>query len=273
VDVLAPAGRAGELWRALVAAGWRGEGAAYEHQLPALSHPERGVVEVHRIVPGLRLGGSLSASWEDLARERLLIPLADLPGRCSAALPEVQAAHALVHGLGQHGFSPFAYSLLKMLADLQDLGDGALTPRALAWVERDVPTPEAEAVRRLVARLAAGEDPAAWEIGLPEETLLRHILAGRLDSDYASALRLGLFRPQPSDRGPVVRLAIAVWHAVALSDAQIDAIYGPPGGRLGRRRTRLGYLGRRLARPFDLLLRLGSYGARWLKLRGYTPPP
>lgn len=270
VDVLAPAGRAGELWRALAAAGWQGEGPSYEHQLPALSHPERGVVEVHRLVPGLRVGGGPSASWEDLEREGLLIPLADLPGRCSAAVPEVQAAHALVHGLGQHGFSPLAYSLLKMLADLQDLGDGALTPRALAWVARDVPTPEAEAVRRLVARLAAGEDPAAWEIGLPEETLLRHILAGRLDSDYASALRLGLFRQQPSDRRPVVRLAIAVWHAVVLSDAQIDAIYSSPGGSP---RTRLGYLGRRLARPFDLLLRLGSYGARWLKLRGYTPPP
>jgi len=266
VDVLAPAARAGELWRALVAAGWQGEGPSYEHQLPALSHPERGVVEVHRIVPGLRLGGGLSASWEDLAREGLLVPLADLPGHCSAAVPEVQAAHALVHGLGQHGYSPFAYSLLKMLADLQDLGDGALTPRALSWVARDVPPAEAEAARRLGMRLAAGEDPAVWEIGLPEETLLRHILAGRLDADYASALRLGLFRPQPSDRGPVARLVHAVWHAVALSDAQIDAIYGPPAGRLG-------YLGRRLARPFDLLLRLGSYGARWLKLRGYTPPP
>lgn len=281
VDVLAPAGRAEELWRALTAAGWRGEGPAYEHQLPALSHPERGVVEVHRVVLGLRLDGGGSAAWEDLDREGLLLPLADLPGRCSAAVPEVQAAHALVHGLGQHGFSPGAYSLLKMMADLQDLGDGALTPRALAWVARDVPPDEAEAVRRLGARLAAGEDPAGWAADSPEETLLRHILAGRLDADYASALRLGLFRPQPSDHGTAVRLARAVWHAVVLSDAQIDAIYGPagPAGSAGRPRTRLGYLGRRLARPFDLLRRLASYGGRWLRLRkiqnppGYTPSP
>src|SRR3954468_7948249 len=269
VDVLAPSGRAEELWRTLVAAGWQGEGPSYEHQLPALSHPERGVVEVHRLVPGLRLGGggsAASATWEDLERQGLPLPLPDLPGRCSAAVPEVQAAHALVHGLGQHGFSPFAYSLLKMMADLQDLGGGALTPRALAWVARDVPPADAEAVRRLGARLAAGEDSAGDSL---EGTLLRHILAGRLDADYASALRLGLFRPPPSDRRPPLRLARAVWSAVALSDAQIDGIYGPP-------RTRLGYLGRRLARPFDLLLRLGSYGTRWLKLRrspGYTPPP
>jgi hypothetical protein len=277
VDVLAPAAQAAELWRALVAAGWRGEGPSYEHQLPALSHPERGVVEVHRLVPGLRLGGPRSATWEDLEREGLLRPLAELPGRCSAAVPEVQAAHALVHGLGQHGFSPAAYSLLKMMADLQDLGDGALTPRALAWVARDVPAPEAAAVRRLGARLAAGEDPAAWNDS-PEGTLLRHILAGRLDADYAGALRLGLFRPQASDRGPAVRLARALWDAVALSDAQIDAIYPPAAPPAGRPRTRLGYLGRRLARPFDLLLRLGRYALRWLRLRrpfasGYTPPP
>jgi hypothetical protein len=228
------------------------------------------VVEVHRLVPGLRLAGGGSATWEDLEGEGLLLPLADLPGCCSAAVPEVQAAHALVHGLGQHGFSPTAYALLKMMADLQDLGDGALTPRALAWVARDVPTPEAAAVRRLGARLAAGEDPAYWAAGdSPEAILLRHVLAGRLDADYASALRLGLFRRQVSDRGPAVRLSRTVWDAVALSDAQIDAIYGPPAGRLG-------YLGRRLARPFDLLLRLGSYAARWLRLRrppGYTPPP
>ena len=98
-------------------------------------------------------------------------------------------------------------------------------------------------------------------------------LVKRYDRTLAVA---GLFRPQPSDRGPAVRLACAVWHAVALSDAQIDAIYA----RSGPPRTRLGYLGRRLARPLDLLLRLVSYTARWLKLRakiqnppGYTPPP
>src|SRR5262249_13427863 len=154
---------------------------------------------------------------------------------------------------------PFSYSLLKMVADLLDLGggdvgdgDGALTPRALGWVARDVPAAEAEAVRRLCARLAAGEDPVLWRG--PEAGLLRPVLAGRLAAASARALRLGLSRPQPSDRAPAARLAHAVWDAVALSDARIDAIY-PPKPPPGRPRTRLGYLGRRLARPFDLLLR------------------
>lgn len=270
VDVLAPAGRTEELWRALAAAGWQGaDHGGYEHQLPALCHPERGVVEVHRLVLGVRLEGGPSAGWQELEREGLLAPLAGLTGRCSAPVAEVQAAHVLVHGLGQHGFSPSSYSLLKMVADLVDLGPGAFTPRALSWVARDISPEEIEAVRRLCARLAAGEDAAGWEG--PEEVLLRHILAGRLDPNYEGALRLGLFQPQPSDRGPIARLAHTAWSTVALSDARIDAIYGPPSHRLG-------YLGRRLARPFDLLLRLGRYATRWLKLRsprppGYTPPP
>ncbi|HEX9944543.1 MAG TPA: nucleotidyltransferase family protein [Thermoanaerobaculia bacterium] len=254
VDVLAPEERTGELWRALAAAGWRGaEGPGYEHQLPALASAEGGTVEVHRVLLGVRLEGG-SATWEALDRRGLLVPLPDFPGRCSAPAPEVQAAHALVHGIGQHGYWPSSYSLLKMAADLIDLG--ALTDRAIAWVAKDVPAAEADAVRRLCARLAAGEDPAGWEG--PEETLLRHVLAGRLDPEYERSLRLGLFQPQPSDRPRAVQLARAVLGAVFLSDAQVDAIYGRP-------RSRLGYLGRRLARPFDLLLRLGRYG--WARQR------
>src|SRR5215203_4006203 len=217
VDALVPADRAGELWRALVAAGWRGSG----------------------------------------------LPVAELPGRCAAPAPEVQAAHVLVHGIGQHGYWPTSYSLLKMVGDLIDLEAvtslAAITPRALGWVARDVAAAEAEAVRRLCCRLAAGEDPAAPWDGL-EETLLRHILAGRLDPEYETALRLGLFRAQPSDRSRPVQLARTVLGAVFLTDAQIDALYGPPRGRLG-------YLGRRLARPFDLAVRLGRYGVKGWRVR------
>jgi hypothetical protein len=256
-DLLAPAERVEELWQALTAAGFHGSGMPEaEHQLPALKGPQGGVIEIHRHLPGVRLEGGASATWEALDRAGLLLPLPDLPGRCAAPAPEVLAAHVLVHGLGQHGYWPSSYSLLKMVADLQDLE--ALDRRAEAWVARDVSETEIAAVRRLLERLTAGEDPAGWTG--PEEELLRHILAGRLDAEYAGALRLGLFRPQPSERSRPAQLARAVLGAVFLSDAQIDAVYGRP-------RTRLGYLGRRLARPFDLLLRLGSYGLRWARLR------
>jgi len=257
VDALVPKDQAGELWRALVAAGYRAsELPAPEHQLPALADPEGGAVELHRLLLGLRLTGGPSATWEALDGAGLLVPLPDFPGRCSAPALEVQAAHAVVHGVGQHGFWPSSYPLLKMVADLIDLGP--LTGRAAAWVGRDVSAEEVAALRRLCSRLAAGEDPAGgWNA--PEETLLRHVLAGRLDQAYERALRLGLFRSQPSDRPHAVRLARTVLGTVFLSDAQIDAIYGPPGSRLG-------YLGRRLARPFDLLLRLGRYGVKWMRV-------
>ncbi len=260
-DLLAPEERAGELWRALVAAGFRGSGLPEaEHQLPALVGPRGAVVEIHRHLPGVRLEGAASATFAALEAAGLLRPLPDLPGRCAAPAPEVQAAHALVHGLGQHGYWPSSYSLLKMVGDLIDLGgaEGAV-PGWAAWVSRDVPPAEIAAACLLVRRLAAGEDPAGWPPG-PEAELLRHILAGRLDPAYESALRLGLFRRQPSERSRPVQLARAVLGALFLSDAQIAAVYGPS-------RSRLGTLGRRLARPFDLLWRLGRYGSRWARLR------
>jgi putative nucleotidyltransferase-like protein len=264
VDALVPEDRAGELWRALVAAGWRASGLPEaEHQLPALADPEGGVIEIHRLVLGVRLDGGASAGFEALDRRGLLVPLPGFPGRCAAPAREVQAAHVLVHGLGQHGYWPSSYSLLRMVADLMDLGIDLETE--FGWVAKDVSPAEAGAVRALCARLAAGEDPAAGWDG-PEEALLRHVLAGRLVPEYETALRLGLFRAQPSDRSRPVQLARTVLGAVLLTDAQIDSLYGRP-------RTRLGYLGRRLARPFDLLLRLGRYGIQWVRVRLYTPAP
>ena len=134
---------------------------------------------------------------------------------------------------------------------------------------RDVSPAEAAAVRGM---LRAAWRPArtrrAGE-GPEEESCCATSWPAASIPDYEQALRLGLFRPQPSERSRPVQLARAVLGAVFLSDAQIDAVYGPP-------RNRLGYLGRRLARPFDLLWRLGSYGARWARLRrraAYTPPP
>lgn len=266
LDVLAPADRAVELQDALLARGYRSSGLPEsEHQLPAVVHPGGGVVEVHRRVLGVRPDGGASATAETLERGGLLLPAPGLPGLCAVPVPEVQAAHILVHGIGQHGWWPDSYSLLKMVADLADLGfheDGAASRRAADLVARDVTPAEAEAVRRLCAALAAGVDLLAPDADpeAGETVLLRHILAGRLDDGYAAALRLGFFQPQPSDRPAALRLARSVLAAVFLTRAQIDAIYGRP-------RRPLGYLGRRLARPFDLLFRLGIYGARTVRLR------
>jgi hypothetical protein len=264
LDVLVAAGRAAELQEALAAAGFRASPLPpYEHQLAALESPE-GIVEVHRMLLGVRLAGKRSATAENLAREGLLLPLPALGGRAAAPVPAVAAAHALVHGIAQHGWTPHAYSLLKMVADLVDLGfagpgGGELARRAAVWIARDVSAAEVAAALRLCAALAAGDGLEGWEESrAPEAVLLRHALAGRLDRDYERALRFALFRRRPSDAPEAARLVRAVAAAVWISRAQVDAIYGPP-------RRRFGYLGRRLGRPLDLLGR--AFGRR---LRG-TP--
>jgi hypothetical protein len=290
LDVLVPPRRAGEIQEALLARGFRSSGLPdSEHQLPALVHPAGGVVEIHRLMIGVRPEGGGSATVAALERTGLLAPAPGLAG-CFLPAREAQMAHVLVHGVGQHGFWPDSYPLLRMLADLIDLGfheeaSAPLAQRAARLVARDVALQEVEAVTTLCRALAAGADlpsspspvgegpgerawdqperawdqpERAWDH--PGAVLLRHILAGRLDADYAASLRLSLFREQPSDRPPVVRMLRTALATVFLSRAQIDAIYGRP-------RHPLGYLGRRLARPFDLLRRLWSYGSRAHRVR------
>jgi hypothetical protein len=267
LDVLVPAGRAVELRDALAAAGFRASSMpAQEHQLAAMEGPG-GVVEVHCKMLGVRVAGRRSATAEDLASQGLLAALPALPGRAAVPVPAVAAAHALVHGIAQHGWTPHAYSPFKMLADLVDLGfgapgDGAALLRSIAaWTARDVAAAEVEAVRRLCAALAAGGDLEGWQRSpAGEAVLLRHALAGRLDPEYERSLRLSQFRRQPSDRPEAARLARSVAATLWLSRAQVDAIYGPP-------RHRLAYFGRQLGRPLDLLARLGRYGLHAWRLR------
>ncbi len=273
VDLLAPAAGAAALQAALLARGWSASPLpAGGHQLAALASPAGPAVELHLHLPGVRLGRrGRSATYEDLARAGLLAPLPGWPAACRLPAREALAAHALAHGIAQHGFAPDAYGLLKMLGDLVDLGmDEALAERAGALVAADVAAVEVAAARRLAAALAAGEDlgprlAAGAAPGEPagEIVLLRHALAGRLDPRYRAAMKLRR-RPQPGDGPRALAAARAVWDAVFLSRAQVAAIYGRPAGRWG-------YLGRRLARPFDLALRLAAYAAGSVARRRGAP--
>jgi hypothetical protein len=285
LDVLAPAGRAGELQCALIAGGFRPSGLPPpEQQLAALAGAD-GIVEVHRVLLGVRIAGERSATLADLDRAGLLVPVTDdnagrlatdaneggfategHAGGLATLAPAAAVAHALVHGIAQHGWSPLAYSLSKMFGDLVDLGFGGAAGTALGaaagpWVGGELTAGELAAARGLCAALAAGDDLRGWgDSPAPEALLLRHALAGRLQPPYERALKLGLFRRQPSDHAEAGRLARSLLATLWLSRDQVDAIYGPP-------RHRLGYLVRRLARPFDLLARLGRYGGRALALR------
>lgn len=259
VDLLAPEAGARALHAVLRGRGWTAsEVPSGDHQLGALASKTGGVVELHLHLPGVRIGGR-SARFEDLEREGLLEDLEGWPARRPKR--EVLAAHAIAHAIAQHGFAPDACGLMKMEGDLIDLGFGgggeAMRGRVMELVRADVSGAEVEAARGLASALAAGEEVVE---GLAREgeqagemVLLRHLVAGRWDERYRASLKLRL-RAQPGDRSRTAAAVKVAWDALFLSRAQVDAIYGRPANGWG-------YLGRRLARPFDLARRLAGYAA------------
>lgn len=269
IDVLAPAGREERLRDALAAAGFASsDSPGYEHQLPPQIHPRFGAVEVHRMILGVRpLAGSgdrRSATLDALLDAGLAVPCAKLPGAVFVPSAEVLAAHAAIHGLGQHGFEPSAYPALRTFADLIDLGWGGPAGRECAariapWLAEDLDAAEMDALVALTAELAAGTARPNGEG--PSSILLRHALAGRLDPGYAATLKLSLLARRPSERAPMGRKLAAVAAAIWPSETQLDAIYGRPAGWWRR-------LGRRLFRPFDLARRAARAAASAREVRG-----
>ena len=236
-------------------AGFAVSGEEYPHQLAALVHPDLGAVEIHRHLPGVRVGASPRfAQLDDLELHQLTVPWTALPGRASLPDRAVLAAHLIAHGLAQHGFRPSSYPPLRLLGDLLDLGiaaagGGALLDRALPLVVASVPEREARAAAALCAALAAS-DFTLLDDGSDAGSLLRHFLAGTLEPRYRAALTLQDLRHPLGERGPVGNALSAAGTALALSREQIDAVYGRP-------RTRWGYAARRVMRPFDLIRRAG----------------
>jgi hypothetical protein len=262
LDLLVPVGRVVELRSALVAAGWAHSPLpASEHQEAPLTHPALGMIELHRVVPGVRPPGSRrSFDAETLLGAGLATPLAGFDGAVHAPSRAILVAHALEHGLVQHGWAPGSYPLFRMLADLQDLSaDRSLLREAGAFL-RDLDDGDLAAIGDLVDALAAG---TAFELPPgPARALFHHILAGTLDPSYALALKSdprSMYTPTDLPYLPGVLLWI--WKSVVISRVQVDAIYGPPK-RPG------GYLARQLLRPFDLALRL----FRSLRARGSGLP-
>ena len=267
IDVMAPSARVGELQESLVAAGLEPiDLVPGEHQLQGLVHRSGLMVEVHRVMRGVRLGGQGSATAEELLEAGLCSVAPGLPAGCHVPSREVLIAHLLAHGLAQHGLDPDSYPMTRMLTDAQDMGiDDARLDELLAgpyrWIERDVSVEEVAAVGSLVGRLRGGEDPAELANGDDAAgRLLRHVVAGALDQAYRESIHLaGLFDLVPAG-GRWSRFAHLLASSVWLTRNQVDAIYGPS-------RSGLGYLGRRLWRPFDLAWRAGRYSAAWARYR------
>jgi hypothetical protein len=200
LDLLAPEDGARALHATLVGMGFRAAaGPANEQHLPALAAPGWGALDLHVRLRGVTLGGGGWATAEELIGAGLCRPEPALPGDCRHLEPAVAAAHALAHGLDQHGWRPQSYRLTRMLADLLDLAGEDGPPALIAAAgERlaGAATPgELAAVTRLLERLAAGRLPGGDDAAAadPAEAgaaaLLRHAVAGALDRRYAGSLR------------------------------------------------------------------------------------
>lgn len=257
LDILVPVDRILELRTSLVAAGWTLSALdGCEHQEAPLTHPALGMIELHRCVPGVRPPGSRrSFDARALLDARVTQALPAFDGVVHAPDRAILIAHALEHGLVQHGYAPASYPLFRLLGDLLDLTarhDQLLEARQFL---RDFDSDDFESVSSLLAVLESGTG-FALPAGSPL-SLLRHFVAGALNPAYA----LGLKADPRSLRSPSdlpLPLATLRWvfNSVVLTRAQVEAIYGRPK-RLG------GYAARQLLRPFDLVLRLGrAVGAR-----------
>ncbi len=263
LDLLVPEGKLDALQKELVRRGLEVAGEAYEHQAPALRHSSGGVVELHRIVPGVRLEAKKSATFEALAAAELLGPPAAamrFRPRGDLRLPrrEVLAAHALAHGIAQHGLAPAAFPGFVFLADLVDLafrgsGGRAALATIAPWIAKDVSFEEAEAALDLATALAAADGGLFDAPRSSARLLLDHFHAGLTDARYATSLKTRLLDHPLSDRPQP--LAKAELLAKTLVPARQKGI-----GTSAQGESWLAYLRRLAGRPFEL-------ARRWQKAR------
>ena len=268
VDVLVPSADAARYQRGLIEKGYREEGGvASEHQLLPVYHPSGLMIEVHTLVRGVRLGGEDgSAAGEGLLDRGLCRRVSGFPEEVLVPTDDVLACHLMVHAIGQHGLSPASYPITRFLADVQDLSgsDGAwdgLRGEAFGWIAEDVSREEIEGAISLVNRLGRGEDPRKVVEGDDAEArLLRHTVAGALDEGYRQALKLRHYSDPLASSRKVKTLLRNTLYAFWINNHQVEVLYGKP-------KTSLGYLGWKLWRPFDLVLRAGRYGGAWVRHR------
>ena len=256
-DLLVADADAGPLLEALAGAGIAVSTApAYEHQHRPLVHPRAGMLELHRHLPGVRPApGEPAMRFEDVAALGLASPLSAGEPGLLLPRPGLLLAHALAHGLFQHGLEPTAYPAWKLLGDLDDLrrasGRGLLD-EALPFVAAEVEEGDARAAWELPALL--GSEGAAGVLArreAPEARLLAHLVRGALDPRYPATLKLRNLAASPADRGGLAGLLRNAWHALAIGPSQARVLYGAD--------TPAKYALALAARPFHLAARLVRY--------------
>lgn len=272
IDVLATEEEARRLHSALLAQGYRESGHVEpRHHLPRLVDPSGRVLEIHHRLRGVFIS-SREATAEDCLEADGCTALEVSSRVCFVPNGELMLAHLLAHTLDQHAMTPEAYRPFLVVADLQDLGalcetEGPDWGAAAERVRGSVSRSEIAALRELSSDLSAGRPASAIASETSDSaSLLHHFLAGQSSDEYRRALRLRREMQVPPGKNPARAGLEAASRALWVSDEQIDLIYGRPTGRLG-------YLGWRLWRPFDLLARLASsfWAALRLRRRGRVP--
>ena len=186
LDLLVDTERARELAGALEELGMTPSAPGEEHHLAPLADPRLGEVELHHHIPGLEVGRRRPATAADLRAAGLVRASERLEG-LELPAPELLAAHAIAHGLDQHGLSPTAYPITRLIADLVDLdGAGSLGPEARGWLRASTSARELEALLELRSTLGGDSLPSAER---DAGALLRHTLAAISSLGYRKKLR------------------------------------------------------------------------------------
>ena len=247
IDVLLPSSSARELWRALLASGFRRTNThEYPHQLEALLDPYGAFIDIHVHLPGVILEQGWFATAAQLMAHGLVTRV-DGPMLIPSA--PVLAAHAIAHALLQNRSTPQTYSPLRLLADILDLRgrDARVVLSAKHYLAPELGA-TCDTLERLCAYLAAGTFDGPAFNGTPEQILLWHCVAARLDIAYAERLRAGGLSNKFRDGSSAKDIARYIADLVYPAESALDVLYGPAVGPIARVR-------RRLHRPFDLAKR------------------
>jgi hypothetical protein len=138
-----------------------------------------------------------------------------------------------------------------MVADVQDFELDVqawqrFLERSRPWIGSDVSREEASAVWRLACRLGRGDTPESILSADDEPSLmLRHLIAGELDSEYQRSLRIRHLADPLVGSSRTRTLLRKIRTNLWLCSEELDSLYGRP-------MSPIGYAGLRLWRPIDL---------------------
>ncbi len=263
LDVLLERPAAEKLRAMLLSDGWTSSTeAANPQHLPPITSPEGTLVDIHYRLRGIQVAAARWATVDELLAAGLCRP-AELDGGSWLPRPPLMAAHIAVHALEQHGHRPATYPLLRAVADVADLVAAAegedLEEPAGQLIGGSLDNEEIRALFGLAGRFAEGRDSAGEDPGKSDaEILLRHIVAGVLDSDYHDSLALehttGRLREARRD-GQLMR-----YIAQKLQDPG-----GSPEAASGGSARRPGPLRRRLLHLIHLCVRFTTAAAARLR--------